>query len=77
MPERKQALLDALRNQSGQWLDRNALADATGKRRLSPNDVHHLEALVAEGRVEETHYPVETRNILHYRFVAVDEHKEA
>lgn len=51
-PTRAANLLSALRSRRGEWLTRNTLADMTGKRRLSPNDVHHLENMVRDGVIE-------------------------
>lgn len=52
MTERRAALFSVLRGNAGQWMTRTELAAATGKTRLSPNDVHHLEDLAREGLIE-------------------------
>lgn len=44
-------LLAAIRATGG-WINRAKLAEATGKRILSPNDRHHLESLEREGEIE-------------------------
>lgn len=48
---RRAALLAALR-ENGDWMTRDQLATATGKRILSPNDRNHLDELEREGVIE-------------------------
>ncbi len=55
MPRRRRELLEAIQR-AGDWVNRDQLATATGKVRLSPNDHMHLEKLVTDGLIE-----VETR----------------
>jgi hypothetical protein len=45
-----QELLEAL--SGDEWLDRNEIAAAMGKKRLNPNEVRHLEELVESELVE-------------------------
>lgn len=45
-------LLNALRGKPGAWLTRAELAEATGKRALSPNDRNWLERLERAGLIE-------------------------
>ena len=45
-------LLAAIRARRGEWLTRVDLAEATGKRQLSPNDRHWLDTLEHEGLIE-------------------------
>jgi predicted transcriptional regulator len=54
--KRARELYNALKT-SGQWMTRNDLADATDKRRLSPNDVHQLEGLVSDGLIDRRDEP--------------------
>ena len=51
LPRRAREILDALNAVEG-YLDRNQLADATGKRRLSQNDLILLERLESAGLIE-------------------------
>jgi hypothetical protein len=50
---RRAALLTALR-ENGDWMTRDQLATATGKRILSPNDRTHLDNMEREGEIEVT-----------------------
>lgn len=45
-------LLEVLQNHSGQWLNRKAIAEGVGKRRLTPYDIELLQRLVDEGLAE-------------------------
>lgn len=53
---RQAALLEAL--QGGEWMTRQQLADATGKRMLSPNDRNHLDELERRGLIEIDKQPI-------------------
>lgn len=55
-PERRAKMLEALRS-AGAWLDRPAIASATGKDQLSPNDINHLRDLESEGYIERRVVP--------------------
>lgn len=66
MPRRKQEILQAISTAAG-WVNRNTIADLTGKRRLSPNDTRHLEALVAERQVEQRNVGTAERPQYEYR----------
>lgn len=63
-------LFAALKSNGG-WMDRNQLADATGKRVLSPHDVALIDRLIerglAEGREEPGGGPRGVRHV--YRAV--------
>jgi hypothetical protein len=50
-------LLEALRSAGGQWMNRRAIANAIGKRRLTPYDLALLELLVNEGIIEAEKHP--------------------
>lgn len=63
---RRAVILAALRT-SGDWMERNQIAEATEKRRLSPNDVQHLNSLVAEGLVEQQTIEIGGRTFYRYR----------
>jgi predicted ArsR family transcriptional regulator len=75
MPRRKREILEALASASG-WLSRNDIADRTGKRRLSPNDVHHLDALVREARVEAANVGSAGRPEYRYRLISTESTRE-
>jgi predicted ArsR family transcriptional regulator len=66
MPRRKREIYDAI-VQLNDWASRNQIADLTGKRRLSPNDVHHLESLVREKWVQLKNVGSEARPEYRYR----------
>jgi predicted ArsR family transcriptional regulator len=63
---RRDAILTALRT-GGDWMERNQIAEATAKRRLSPNDVQHLNSLVVEGLVEQQTIEIGGRTFYRYR----------
>lgn len=65
-PRRAQEILDAINSQTD-WVDRNTIADLTGKRKLSPNDVHHLTALADEGVIEINELLAGGRTFYKYR----------
>lgn len=48
---RRAILLNALRGK-GDWMTRDELATATGKKTLSPNDRNHLDDMEREGEIE-------------------------
>lgn len=50
LTKRQAAILNALH--SGDWMNRQELAEATGKRNLSPNDRNHLETLERRGLIK-------------------------
>jgi hypothetical protein len=60
------ALLKALRDNGG-WMSRADLAQATGKRQLSPNDVNHLNAMLDAGVIERSGRPVGLKEEFIYR----------
>jgi len=47
-------LYSAVKAAGGRWVTRPELADATGKRVLSPNDRDRLKELIAQGYIEES-----------------------
>lgn len=52
-------LLAALKDAGGVWLTRKAIAEAVGKKRLTPYDVALLELLVNQGDAEAEKRPHE------------------
>lgn len=68
--ERAAALLAVLENAPcGAWLSRNDLASKTGKRRLSPNDITHLDALARAGWLESEKRETRFKGEWFYRFI--------
>lgn len=59
-------LYDAIKA-AGDWITRPELADATGKRVLSPNDKERLKELVAQGYIEESILRVGGHAFVRYR----------
>lgn len=56
---RRAAILTALRDK-GDWMTRDELATATGKRTLSPNDRNHLDDMEREGVIEVQQRPIKS-----------------
>lgn len=67
------ALLAAIRAQKGQWINRAALAAATGKNLLSPNDRNWLERLEREGLIEVSTRPVQGPARFEYVYRAAEQ----
>lgn len=59
-------LYDAIKA-AGDWITRPDLADATGKRVLSPNDKARLSELIAQGYIEESIIRIGGRVFYQYR----------
>ena len=68
--DRARALLAALEAAGGAWCSRNDLAAATGKNRLSPNDIHHLEELSRAGWLESEKRANRFHGEWFYRFIS-------
>ncbi|MBZ0293848.1 MAG: hypothetical protein K8L99_14880 [Anaerolineae bacterium] len=64
-------LLEVLQAQTGQWLNRKAIAEGVGKRRLTPYDIELLQRLVDEGLVEIGKRPNPTPIGYEYAYRAV------
>lgn len=55
--KRRGELLTAILAAGGEWVNRGKLADDTGKRQLSPNDLRWLEMLERDGLIEARKTP--------------------
>lgn len=56
LTDRASELLAAIKKH-GDWISRAEIAEATGKRRLSPHDRNLLEDLEASGLIEQDEQP--------------------
>jgi hypothetical protein len=64
----REALLAALRASENEWLNRDELATALGRRALNHSDVNRLNTLRFEGTIEmQKRRPSHTRHTWFYR----------